>query len=77
MANVEVLRVATPLTIAPVPRVVLPSLRVTDPVAPDGVRVAVKVTDEPTADGFMDERKAVLVLALFTTCVSAEDALLL
>ena len=71
------LNVALPLLSVPVPNVVLPSLNVTVPVAVDGVTVAVKVTDEPNADGFADEAKAVVEFALFTACDSAEDVLAL
>jgi len=46
-ANVEVLYVATPLLSVPVPSVALPSLKVTVPVAVEGVTLAVKVTEEP------------------------------
>jgi len=42
-----VANVALPLVIVPVPSVVLPSLNVTVPVAPDGLTLAVNVTDEP------------------------------
>lgn len=59
----------------PVPRVVVPSLNVTVPVAVVDEMVAVKVTDEPEADGFEDDPTDVVVLALFTVCESAEDAL--
>jgi len=46
-ASAAVLYVATPLLSVPVPSVVLPSLKVTVPVAVEGVTVAVKVTEEP------------------------------
>jgi hypothetical protein len=46
-ASVEVAYVACPLLSVPVPRVVLPSMKVTVPVAVDGVTVAVKVTEAP------------------------------
>ena len=42
----EVVYVVLPLLSVPVPKVVLPSLNVTVPVAADGVTVAVNVTDE-------------------------------
>jgi hypothetical protein len=45
--SVDLLRVAFPLVSAPVPKVVVPSLNVTVPVAAEGVTVAVNVTDEP------------------------------
>jgi len=58
-ASVDVLKVAFPLLNEPVPSVVVPSLNVTVPVAADGVTVAVKVTDEPNADGFAEEETLV------------------
>jgi hypothetical protein len=60
-ANVDVLYVAFPLLSVPVPRVVLPFLNVTVPVAADGVTVAVKVTEEPYVDGFEEEATVVEV----------------
>jgi hypothetical protein len=45
--SVEVLYVATPLLIVPVPSVPLSSAKVTFPVAVDGVTVAVNITDDP------------------------------
>lgn len=75
IASADVLYLATPPLIAPVPNVVLPSLNVTVPVAAMGVNVAVKVTDEPCADGFADEASATLELALFTVCVSVDEVL--
>jgi hypothetical protein len=71
------LYVAFPLLIVPVPRVVLPSLNVTVPVAVDGVTVAVKVTEEAYVDGFADEASAIVVLTLLTVCVSTDEVLLL
>jgi len=50
----------------PVPTVVLPSLKVTVPVAADGVTVAVNVTGDPSPDGFADEVRLTLVFALLT-----------
>lgn len=55
------LYVALPLLSVPVPKVVAPSLKVTVPVAADGVTVAVNVTDEPYVDGFADEDSTVEV----------------
>ena len=46
-ASVEMLNVAFPLLIVPVPSVVLPSLNVTVPVAADGVTVPVNFTELP------------------------------
>ena len=76
-ASVEMLNVAFPLLIVPVSSVVLPSLKVTVPVAAEGETVAVKVTEEPNVDGFADEASVTVVLVLFTVCVSADDVLLL
>ena len=76
-ASVEVLKVAIPLLRVPVPNVVLPSLKVTVPVAAEGETVAVKVTVTPDADGFDDEVRVTVVVALFTVWVSAEDVLVL
>jgi hypothetical protein len=74
-AKVDVLYVASPLLSVPVPRVVLPSLNVTVPVAADGVTVAVKVTGEPYVDGFAEEAKVTLEVAWSTVCVNFEEVL--
>ena len=58
VASVERLNVALPPLIVPVPKVVLPSLNVTVPVAAEGVTVAVNVTELPYVDGFRDEVSA-------------------
>jgi hypothetical protein len=71
------LNVAFPLLIAPVPSVVLPSLKVTVPVAAEGETVAVNVTDDPYVDGFADEASVSVVLALFTVWVRVEEVLVL
>ncbi len=73
--SVEMLNVAFPPLIAPVPSVVLPSLNVTVPVAAKGVTVAVNVTVEPYAEGFADEARVIVVLAGSTVWVSAKDVL--
>jgi len=44
-----------PLLSVPVPSVVLPSLKVTVPVAAEGVTVAVNVTELPYVDGFDED----------------------
>jgi hypothetical protein len=75
--NVDVTNVALPLAIVTVPRVVVPSLNVTVPVAVEGETVAVKVTDEPNVEGFADEAKVTVVFALFSVWVRAEDVLVL
>src|SRR5271165_7015143 len=69
-ASVEVLKVAVPLLIVPVPKAVLPSANVTVPVDVAGVRVAVNVIHAPKADGFVDEVS--VVLAWLTTFREAE-----
>ena len=65
----DVEKVATPPEREPVPRVVVPSLKVTVPVAVLGVTVAVKVTESPKFDGFWEEATVVEVVALFTVKV--------
>jgi hypothetical protein len=70
----EVENVAVPLLIVAVPSVVLPSRKVTVPVAVAGVTVAVSVTDCPKVEGFAEEASAVVVTAL-TVCVSAPEVL--
>jgi hypothetical protein len=74
-ASVEMLEVAFPALIEPVPSVVLPSVNVTAPVAVVGVTVAVNVTDEPYVDGFADEASVTVVFVLFTVCVRVVDVL--
>jgi hypothetical protein len=76
-ASVEMLNVAFPALSAPVPSAVLPSVNVTVPVAVVGVTVAVKVTDEPYADGFGDEASVTVVFTLFTVCARAVEVLVL
>jgi len=65
------------LLTVPVPSVVLPSLNVTVPVAVLDEIVAVNVTEVPKAEGFEDDDRVVVVLALFTVWVRADDMLLL
>jgi hypothetical protein len=64
--SVEVAKVATPLLRVPVPRVVAPSLNVTFPEAVEGDRVAVRVTDCPKVEGFVEELRVVVDGAWFT-----------
>jgi hypothetical protein len=64
--------VATPPLIVPVPRDVAPSSKVTVPVAPD-VTVAVRVTPVPKVEGFDEEARAIVGVALFTTWDTAVD----
>ena len=73
--SVDVLKVAFPLPRAPVPNVELPSLKVTVPVAPGGVTVAVNFTDEPYVEGFADEATVIVEFALLTVCDRAEEVL--
>ena len=65
MATVRaaVLNVALPDEMVPVPRVVVPSLKVTVPVAVEGARTAVKVTVAPIDEGFSDEVSDVVEVA--------------
>ena len=55
--SVEVEKLAVPLETVPVPITVVPSLKVTVPVAP-AERVAVNVTDAAGVDGFCEEATA-------------------
>jgi hypothetical protein len=45
---------------------VLPSLKVTVPVAALGVTVAVNITEDPNVEGLLDEETVVEEVALFT-----------
>jgi hypothetical protein len=74
--SVAVVSEALPLLRATVPRELAPSKNSTVPVGPkDGLTVAVNVTVCPVDEGFSDDVNAVVVLALFTVCVIAEDVL--
>lgn len=71
-ANAEVVSVATPPVIGPVPMELPPSRNVTVPVGVPvagkvAATVAVKVTDWPNAEGFCEEVTVVVELPLFTT----------
>ena len=57
------------------PSVVLPSLKVTVPVAALGVTVAVKVTEDPNVEGLLDEVTAVELDALVHSLVKPDDVL--
>jgi hypothetical protein len=76
-----VAKVAWPVLLSvPVPSVVEPSLKVTEPVstpAPGATTpiVAVKVTDWPKTDVLADELRLVVVLAMRTGTVAGEDVL--
>jgi hypothetical protein len=63
-----------PLT-GTVAKTVAPSRNCTLPVAADGNRVAVSVTDWPVNAGLRDDTSAIDVDALFTVCVTAGDVL--
>jgi hypothetical protein len=66
IVNVEVVKVATPAAlIVPVPKMVVPSRKVTNPVAP-ACTVAEKLTGWPGDDGFTEEA-SVTVTADFAT----------
>jgi hypothetical protein len=67
----DVVNFATPPLSDEVPSAVVPSKKVTVPVTVPlncGVTLAVKVTACPKFDGFCEEAKAVVVVALLTTC---------
>jgi hypothetical protein len=69
----DVVNVAWPADIVPVPSIVLESLNCTVPVAVFGVIVAVNVTEWLIIDGFCDDASVVVVVARvigFTICVS-------
>jgi hypothetical protein len=66
MVNVEVVKVATPAAlITPVPKMVVPSRKVIEPVAP-ACTVAEKVTDWPGADGFTEDASVTTTVAFVT-----------
>lgn len=58
-----VLNEAAPPAIVPVPRMVVPSLNVTVPVAVEGVTEAVKMTLAEKVDGFNDDVTDVVLVA--------------
>jgi hypothetical protein len=60
-----------------VPSVVLPSVKVTVPVAVAGVTVAVSVTGKPNAHGFAEGKSVNAVLAVLTVWARVVDPLLL
>jgi len=79
-ARVEVTRVAVPLLKVFVPSEVVPSRKVTEPVAVPavaGVTVAVRLTDCPTVDGFSEEATLLVVAAASVTSETAVDVLVL
>jgi hypothetical protein len=51
-------------------------MKVTLPVASDGVTVAVKVTESPYTDGFAEEPRTVLVVRPVTAWLTVFDVLL-
>jgi hypothetical protein len=74
-------RVAWPPLNAPVPKVVAPSLKVTDPVGvplpgETAETVAVNVTDWPDTEVFCDEETAIVVFALLTVCENTGELVL-
>lgn len=75
--KLEMVRVAVPPLIVPVPIVVVPFLKVTVPVGvPAPVvtpMVAVSSVALPNIDGFTEDVKEVLVEALATTCETVLD----
>jgi hypothetical protein len=75
--SAEVVYVPLPCPSVAVPSVEPPSLKVTVPVAEDGITVAVKVTGCPTAAGFVSDRSTVAVAAFVTVWVRVADVLAL
>src|SRR5437867_195462 len=78
--SAAVVKVVCPLDSVLVPSVVAPSLKTTEPVGvptpgETALTVAVNVTDAPNTDGLKDDARAVVVLALFTVCVTAAEVL--
>ena len=67
IGRVEVVAVAVPPDKVETPREVLPLVNVTVPVTPDGT-VAVKVTDWPLVEGFVDEVRVTTGVAFVTVC---------
>ena len=74
-ANAAVVSIAVPLVSVAVPSAAVPSMKVTDPVVVLGVTDAVNVTAAPDADGFALEVRLVVVVMVFTVCVSVGDVL--
>ena len=72
----DVVTVATPFAMVPVPSVVAPLVNDTLPVALLG-RVAVKVTDWLNNDGFAEEARVIVGVALLTAWTSEATELLL
>lgn len=65
-----------PLSV-PVPRTVVPSIKVTEPsgLVVGDVTVAVNVMAFPAVDGFFEDTMAVVEVAFFTTSVNEDDVL--
>ena len=75
LVNVEVVKVATPAALtAPTPKTVVPSRKVTEPVAPVLI-VARKVTAWPGLDGFTEDANVMLMAALATMTVVGGDVI--
>jgi len=68
MGSEDVVTVAVPPANVDAPKDVVPLVNVTVPVTPDG-RVAVKVTDWPSVEGFKEEIKDTPGVAFVTTWV--------
>jgi hypothetical protein len=66
--SVEVVKVAVPLLIVPVPSVVEPSRKVTVPVAPVETE-AVKITAWVTLDGLSEDVSTTVGVSLLTVCM--------
>jgi len=70
-------KVAEPDVRVPVPMMLEPFLKVTDPVAvpvlgETGLIVTVNVVDSPKTEGFVEDVNVVVVFALLTTWLTAE-----
>ena len=73
--RLDVANEAVPLVSVLEPSTVVPSRKVTVPVARDGDTVAVKVTVCPRPDGFRLDFTVVVVLAVLTVCATTGEVL--
>ena len=75
--NFDVVYLAEPDVRVAVAKIVMPLRNWTFPVGvpADDETVAVKLTDFPNTEGFMNESSVVVVLALVTTCDNVLDVL--
>jgi hypothetical protein len=79
IVSADVENVACPPLSVPVPRIAVPSFRVTAPVGtpPLEETVAVKVTFAPKADGFAEDESLVELVALSTVCFRIVEVLVM